>query len=152
MQLVPHNVIVDNQNCPKCIMDSTIMFLSSRWPESILGSSHLEPERRKQLFGADPVRIGLSQLSQMQEWTTPLRSSYPRRKNLGPTPPHTGLVPARPRLPRAGGCHFVLADIQNCPKCIMDSNITFLSSRRSESIHESSHLESSEENGFSGVS
>ena len=35
---------VDTQKCPKCIMNSTIMFLSLRRPESILASSRLEPK------------------------------------------------------------------------------------------------------------
>ena len=41
---------VDSQNWPKCIMNSVIMFLSSRRLENIFRSSHLEFGRKKQLF------------------------------------------------------------------------------------------------------
>jgi hypothetical protein len=42
---------VDNQKRSKLIMDSTIMFLSSRWLENIFGSFYLEPERRNNDLG-----------------------------------------------------------------------------------------------------
>jgi hypothetical protein len=61
---------VDIQNCPECIIDITFMFLSSRRYENILGLLHLVLGRRKQLFGC-----WISQLPQMQEWTSPLCSS-----------------------------------------------------------------------------
>ena len=41
---------IDTQNYPDCIMDFIIMFMSSRRPENILGSSHLALGRRKQLY------------------------------------------------------------------------------------------------------
>ena len=37
---------VDNQKWSKFIMDSIIMFLSSRWSENIFASSYLEPGPR----------------------------------------------------------------------------------------------------------
>ena len=43
--------VADTQNCPECVIDITIMFLSSRRPENTLGSSHLALGQRKQLFG-----------------------------------------------------------------------------------------------------
>jgi len=50
-ELFNNTPFVDGQNWPKCIMNSAIMFLSSRRSENIFRSSHLEFGRRKQLFG-----------------------------------------------------------------------------------------------------
>ena len=47
--------MVDNQKWTKFIMDSIIMFLSSRWSENIFGSYHLESGRRNNEL-AQPAR------------------------------------------------------------------------------------------------
>ena len=54
-------VSVDNQKCPKHIMDSAIIFLSSIRSANIFGSSHLKPGRRNNISGVlallEPARL-----------------------------------------------------------------------------------------------
>jgi hypothetical protein len=66
---------VDTKNCPESIMDNIIMFLSSRWPESILGSSHLAHGRGKWLFGCWTSQSRLSRLPKLVKPTWPTCSN-----------------------------------------------------------------------------
>jgi hypothetical protein len=68
----PHHA-VDTQNCPEGIIDIIIMFLSSRWPESILGSSHLALGRRKWHFGCWTSQSRLSRLPKLADFTNLLK-------------------------------------------------------------------------------
>lgn len=71
---------VDTQKYPKSAYwtPQSYMFLSSRRLECMLGSSHLEPSEEIDFSGRPSQnRLScLSQLPQIQEWTSPLRFSY----------------------------------------------------------------------------
>lgn len=75
---------VDNQNCSKCIIDSTIIFLSLRQPKkkSIIsfGAQMKKTSFRPRLKAPQSVpkkqRDWIFQLSQVEEWIVPLYSSH----------------------------------------------------------------------------
>jgi hypothetical protein len=62
---------VDTQNCPESIMDIIIKFLSSRWLESMLESSHLVLGQGKRHFECWTSQSRLSRFSKWAKLTWP---------------------------------------------------------------------------------
>jgi hypothetical protein len=66
---------IDTQNRPESIMDIIIKFLSSRWPESMLRSSHLVLGQGKRYFGCWTSQSWLSRFSKLAKPTWPTFSN-----------------------------------------------------------------------------